>query len=118
MSLKGKISIVTGASRGIGRAIAMRLAAAGSSVVLTARDQALLNEGAAEIRSSGGKAETIALDLRQPDSGRRVADFTIGKFGRVDILVNNAGATKRGEFLELTDDDFSDGFALKYFGSV
>jgi NAD(P)-dependent dehydrogenase (short-subunit alcohol dehydrogenase family) len=117
-SLSGKISIVTGASRGIGRGIALRLAAAGSSVVLCARDLALLDAAAAEIRASGGTAETIALDLRLPDSGQRVVDFAIGRFGRVDIVVNNAGATKRGEFLDLTDDDFADGFALKYFGSV
>jgi 3-oxoacyl-[acyl-carrier protein] reductase len=113
-----KTSIVTGASRGIGRAIAVRLAAGGSSVVLCARDQALLDEAAAEIRAAGGTAETIALDLRAPDSGKRVVEFAIQKFGRIDIVVNNAGATKRGEFLDLTDDDFADGFALKYFGSV
>ena len=76
-SLQGKIAIVTGASRGIGRGIALRLAAAGSSVVLCARDQALLDTAAAEIRDAGGTAETIALDLRAPDSGQRVVDFTI-----------------------------------------
>src|SRR5512140_2029937 len=118
MSLKGKISIVTGASRGIGRSIALRLAAAGSSVVLCARDQQLLDTAAAEIRGAGGTAETIALDLRLPDSGRRVAEFAIERLKHIDIVVNNAGATKRGEFLDLTDDDFADGFALKYFGSV
>jgi NAD(P)-dependent dehydrogenase (short-subunit alcohol dehydrogenase family) len=117
-ALQGKTSIVTGASRGIGRAIALRLAAAGSSVVLCARDQALLDAAAAEIRSAGGTAEAIALDLRVPDSGQRVVEFAIERFRGVDILVNNAGATKRGEFLDLTDDDFADGFALKYFGSV
>jgi NAD(P)-dependent dehydrogenase (short-subunit alcohol dehydrogenase family) len=116
--LQSKVAIVTGASRGIGRSIAMRLAAAGSSVVLVARDHALLDTAAAEIRSAGGTAESIALDLRAPDSGQRVAEFAIQRFGRVDILVNNAGATKRGEFVDLTDDDFADGFALKYFGSV
>jgi len=116
--LQGKISIVTGASRGIGRGIALRLAAAGSSVVLCARDQQLLDEAAAEIRTAGGTAETISLDLRAPDSGKRIVDFTISRFGLLDILVNNAGATKRGEFLDLTDDDFADGFALKYFGAV
>ena len=116
--LQGKIAIVTGASRGIGRSIALRLAAAGSLVVLCARDQQLLDEAAAEIRTSGGTAETISLDLRAPESGKRVVDFTINRFGLLDIVVNNAGATKRGEFLELSDDDFADGFALKYFGSV
>ena len=109
---------MTGASRGIGRGIALRLAAAGSSVILCARDQALLDEAVADIRKAGRTAEAIALDLRTPDSGQRVVDYTIGSFGQIDILVNNAGATKRGEFLNLTDDDFADGFALKFFGSV
>jgi len=116
--LQGKVSIVTGASRGIGRGIAIRLAAEGSSVVLCARDQQLLDEAAAGIRTAGGVAETIALDLRTSDSGQRVVDSAMARFGRIDIVVNNAGATKRGEFLDLTDDDFADGFALKYFGSV
>lgn len=117
-TLQGKISIVTGASRGIGRGIALRLAAAGSSVVLCARDRQLLDAAVAQIRAAGGTAEAIALDLRVPDSGQRVVDFAIERFGRIDIVVNNAGATKRGDFLELTDEDFADGFALKYFGSV
>jgi 3-oxoacyl-[acyl-carrier protein] reductase len=117
-ALQGKITIVTGASRGIGRSIAVRLAAAGSSVVLCARDQALLDSAAAEIRSAGGIAETVALDLRAPESGKRIVDFTINRFGLLDIVVNNAGATKRGDFLDLTDEDFADGFALKFFGSV
>jgi len=117
-SLHGKVSIVTGGNRGIGRGIALRLAAEGSSVALCARDQQLLDDVAAEIRAAGGVAETIALDLRTPDSGKRVVDFAIERFGRIDIVVNNAGATRRGEFLDLTDNDFADGFALKYFGSV
>ena len=79
--LQEKISIVTGASRGIGRAIALRLAAAGSSVVLTARDQKLLDAAAAEIRGAGGIAETISLDLREPDSGKRAAEFAVKRFG-------------------------------------
>ena len=116
--LEGKVSIVTGSSRGIGRAIALRLAAAGSNVIFTARDRGLLDAAIAEARQLGVEAAAIAADLREPDSGKRVADFAVARFGRIDILVNNAGATKRGEFLELTDDDFADGFALKYFGAV
>jgi len=86
--------------------------------VLCARDRSALDETVAEIRGSGGKAEGISLDLRVAESAAALVEFAKIKFGGIDILINNAGATKRGEFLDLTDDDFSDGFALKYFGAV
>jgi NAD(P)-dependent dehydrogenase (short-subunit alcohol dehydrogenase family) len=113
--LIGKTAIVTGASRGIGRAIAQRLALEGAQVVLAARDGKLLEQAAAEI---GDSTTWIALDLREKDAPARVVEFAASKFSKVDILVNNAGATKRGEFEDVTDDDFLDGFALKYFGAV
>jgi 3-oxoacyl-[acyl-carrier protein] reductase len=116
--LEDKISIVTGGSRGIGRGIAFRLAAQGSLVVLCARDQQALDSAVAEIQQNGGTAASISLDLRTPDSGARLVQFAIERFERIDILVNNAGATKRGDFLDLADQDFADGFALKYFGAV
>jgi NAD(P)-dependent dehydrogenase (short-subunit alcohol dehydrogenase family) len=114
----GKTAIVTGASRGIGKAIALRLAEEGAQVVLTARDEALLKQLVDEIVASGGSSAAIALDLRDKLGAQRVVDFATGHFGGLDILVNNAGATKRGDFEALTDDDFVDGFALKYFGAV
>jgi 3-oxoacyl-[acyl-carrier protein] reductase len=117
-TLTGKTAIITGASRGIGKSIAQRLAREGASVVLAARDAAALAEVAAEIRGAGGHAEVIALDLRIPESCTQLVDFAIAKFGRVDIVVNNAGATKLGDFPELSDDDWADGFALKFFAAV
>ncbi len=110
-----RTAIVTGASRGIGNAIARRLAQDGARVVLCARNEELLNATAWDI---GDNALTVALDLRLPESAAKVVEAAVAKFGTIDIVVNNAGATKRGEFESLTDDDFIDGFALKYFGAV
>ena len=118
MTLNGKIAIVSGASRGIGRAIALHLAREGARVVVTARDQGLLDTAVKEIETAGSQGLAVACDLRLADSAGKVVDAAVRKFGRLDILVNNAGATKRGDFLALSDDDFLDGFALKYFGAV
>lgn len=116
--LTGKTAIVTGSSRGIGRAIAIRLAHEGAEVVLTGRDTALLDGAVRDIEKAGGAAASIALDLRIPDAPRRLADFALDKFKRIDIVVNNAGATRRGEFTQLTEEDWADGFALKFFGTI
>jgi 3-oxoacyl-[acyl-carrier protein] reductase len=109
-----KTAIVTGASRGIGRAIAARLAADGMRVVLCARDQNLLESAAREF----GNACVVVGDLRLPESAAKVIDTALEKFGGIDVLVNNAGATKRGEFEALTEEEWADGFALKFFGAV
>jgi NAD(P)-dependent dehydrogenase (short-subunit alcohol dehydrogenase family) len=112
--LIGKTAIVTGASRGIGRAIAVRLAREGAQVVLCARDGNLLQQTVKEI----GSAVALPVDLHQMDAAQRTVDFALQTYGQIDIIVNNAGATKRGNFLELTDADWADGFSLKFFGSV
>ena len=114
--LNGKTAIVTGASRGIGKAIAVRLAGEGAQVVLCARDGNLMDLAVKQIESAGGRAAALGVDLREMDAAKRVVDFTIKTYGQIDIVVNNAGATKRGDFLELTDDDWADGFALKFLG--
>jgi NAD(P)-dependent dehydrogenase (short-subunit alcohol dehydrogenase family) len=110
-----KTAIITGANRGIGRAIAIQLAADGLQVVLCARDQSLLDETAKAI---GPNAHPVSLDLRLPESGQRLVDEALRAFGAIDVVVNNAGATKRGDFEVLTEDDWMDGFALKMFGAV
>jgi 3-oxoacyl-[acyl-carrier protein] reductase len=113
--LHGKTAIVTGASRGIGRGIAERLGREGANVVLAARDGAALAEVA---RGIGERAAWLAVDLREPAAAAQVVALAVAEFGGVDIVVNNAGATKRGEFLELTDEDWADGYALKLHGAV
>lgn len=118
MTLHGKTAIVTGANRGIGRAIARTLARESATVVLCARDRERLSSVEREIRDGGGTACTLSLDLRVPEAPAQLVEYAAERYGRIDIVVNNAGATKRGDFLDLSDDDFLDGFALKYFGAV
>lgn len=116
--MNGKIAIVTGGSRGIGRAIAKRLASDGISVVATARDKAALQTLVGEIVQAGGSAIAVPLDLRENDAAQVLVNTTVKAYGGIDIVVNNAGATRRAEFESLSDEDWTDGFALKFFGAV
>src|SRR4051812_48463816 len=97
--LRDKTAIVTGASRGIGRAIARRLAAEGANCVLTARDRVALEQVATEIASPQRGSAVIAVDLRDPDAPAAVVGEALRSFGAIDIVVNNAGATRRAPFL-------------------
>ena len=117
-TLTGKTAIVTGASRGIGRAIALHLAGQGAKVLLTARDVPLLDQAVKEIENAGGSAVRMVQDLREPTAAVAIVNEAMAAFGAIHILVNNAGATKRGEFMDLTDEEWQDGFALKFFGAV
>lgn len=112
-------AIVTGSSRGIGAAIALELARCGARLTLTGRDETALAEVAAAVEdASGAPPIIVACDLREPAAAAKVVDAAARAYGGVHILVNNAGATKRGDFLTLTDDDVLDGFALKFHGAV
>ena len=117
-ALGGKIAVITGASRGIGRAIALRLAQNGAKILLVARNEAALAVAAEEITAAGGTSKMWPADLREAAAPAAAVSAAIAAFGALDIVVNNAGATKRGDFLELTDADWLDGFALKFFGAV
>jgi len=118
LGLDGKVALVTGSSRGIGRGVALALADAGCDVMLTGRDQAALDEVAKAIRGKGRKAAVTVLDLRAGDAPATLVDAVKREYGHLDILVNNAGTTKRGDFFALTDDDWADGYALKFFAHV
>ena len=118
LGLTGKIALVTGSSRGIGRGIAETLASEGCDVMLTGRDPAALDEAAGAIRAKGRRAATSTVDLREPGTTEKLIAELRRAFGGLDILVNNAGATKRGDFLELTDADWEDGYALKFFAHM
>ncbi len=117
--LSGKAALVTGASKGIGRAIAARLAAEGADVALLARDKAALGLVATEIEARHSvRAVAIAADLSTEADCITAADEGIAAFGGLDILVNCAGDTKAGSFPEQSDADWTSGFALKFFGAV
>jgi len=118
LQLDGKVALVTGASRGIGRGIALRLASAGCAVVLTARDKRDLDAVAKEIEGVGGKAHAITADLLQDGSANRLAEQIKSEMGSLDILVNNAGAVRRGNFFQWSEKDWHDGFAVKFFAHV
>ncbi len=97
---------MTGASRGIGRSIALKLAHDGAHVVLVARSQAGLASVAAEITTDGGSAECIACDLADGTAFGALVESVAEKCGRLDILVNNAGITKDGLAMRMSDEDF------------
>ncbi len=116
--LQNKVALVTGASRGIGKAIALELATAGCGLLLTARDHDALQATAQAAQSMGRRAEIHAADLRSENEPARLAGFAKDRFGRLDILINNAGANRRGDFFSLTDADWASGFDLKLFAQV
>ncbi|HMH59902.1 MAG TPA: SDR family NAD(P)-dependent oxidoreductase [Bradyrhizobium sp.] len=118
LGLTGKVALVTGSSRGIGRGIAEMLAQEGCDLVLTGTSEQALGEAAAAVGAHGLRIETLALDLRQEEAPAALAAAVRRGWGRLDILVNNAGTTKRGDFLKLTDADWADGYALKFFAHV
>ena len=116
---KAKVVVVTGGSRGIGKAIGAAFAREGAQVVLAASNATNLDAAAKAIEDAGGLASlTIAADLRTLAGCEQVFKAVNDKFKRCNILVNNAGATKGGNFFELPDEAFLDGFALKYFAAV
>jgi 3-oxoacyl-[acyl-carrier protein] reductase len=117
--LMAKTALVTGASKGIGHAIAARLAADGADVALVARDARVLHAVASEISTRHGvKAIAIASDLASHEGCQDAAERVIADFGGLDILINCAGDTKAGAFPAQPDDDWVSGFSLKFFGAV
>jgi len=94
MSLSGRVAFVTGASQGIGRACALRLAKDGAAVAVAARNREKLNELVREITTAGGKAASFGLDVADEEQVKAAVKATIAQFGKIDILVNNAGITR------------------------
>lgn len=117
--LQGRVAMVSGASKGIGRAIARALAAEGAHVSLAARSEPALRELATELDGAHGAAcLPVAADLTREDDIRRWVAATRERFGGLDILVNNAGAIQGGPFLDMPHEAWLESFQLKLFGYV
>jgi 3-oxoacyl-[acyl-carrier protein] reductase len=115
---QGKVAVITGGSRGIGRGIAVAFAREGAQTVIASSSADNLAASAKVIAQVGPEPLAVAGDLRKLADCEQLAAKVKEKFGRCDILVNNAGRTRAGNFLELPDDAFFDGFALKYHAAI
>ena len=107
LGLEGKVALVTGASRGIGRAIAQRLAAAGGRLVLCARGAEALDAAARDL-SARTEVTAVALDITEPGAPERLVEAALDAYGRLDVLVGNAGGNRRKPFAETTDADWDE----------
>jgi 3-oxoacyl-[acyl-carrier protein] reductase len=112
-----KVAIVTGASQGIGRATAIRLARDFSVIVLAARNAAALKETSAAVSAAGAEAVVCDLDLSKPEAAGVVVKTAIDRFGRIDALLNIAGAVPQIDLMEMTDEQWTGGMELKFHGA-
>ncbi|MBW2561773.1 MAG: 3-oxoacyl-ACP reductase FabG [Deltaproteobacteria bacterium] len=116
MKLKDKVAIVTGASKGIGKAIAEAYAREGASVVLASRSLNVLETNAQEIKQAGGEAMAVSVDIRKVESINDLVKKTVDRYGRLDLLVNNAGITMGGPSEDLAPEDWRMALETDLFG--
>jgi 3-oxoacyl-[acyl-carrier protein] reductase len=118
--LDGKLALITGGSKGLGKAMAMRFAESGAALALVARTQSSLDETKAEIKASvqGAKVAVFSCDISTAESCAQLHSDVSAQCGSVDILINNAGTSKRGPFLEISDEEWQGDFDLKVFAAI
>ena len=116
LNIKGKVALVGGSSKGLGKACATALAKEGVNVVLCARNEKALLQTKTEIESLGVEVLALSIDMTSAEDNQRIIDETIRKFGRIDILVNNSGGPKPGTFRDISPDDLDNAYnsVLKY----
>lgn len=118
LGLAGRVALVTGGSKGIGRACATGLAEEGCRVALCARGEGALGEAAAGLAAKGADVLTVTADLAEAGSPGQVVESVVTRFGRLDILVNNAGAIRGGDFQETPAEQWAEDWRLKVLGYV
>lgn len=115
--LTGKIALITGGNKGIGRAVALLFASEGAKVMIAARDAASAQTVVKQIGANGGSAAAVACDVRKPDDCQHAVDVTLRQFGQIDILFNNAGIVPRGTVLDTSLETWQDTFATNVSGT-
>ena len=118
LGLRGRRAIVTGGSKGLGKAIAAELLAEGAAVAICSRHKAELDETAAELAASGGSVTALPCDVTDPGQVESFIAAATAALGGTDILVNNAGAARPGRFAALTDDDWHGDIEVKLFSQI
>lgn len=118
LELRGKVGIVTGASRGIGRSIAMGLAEEGCNLTICARNDEALQEAAQAMRAKGVDVVALAVDMTQGAGIKQIVDETMTAFQHIDVLVNNVGASNWKTFVEHTDEDWQNLIDLNLFAAI
>ncbi len=116
--LKGRVAIVTAASRGIGLGVARVLGREGMRLIISSRDRERLAEAQRELRGEGIEVETVVADITVRSDVRRIVDVAVGRYGTVDVLVYNTGPPKPGTFMELSDEDWEYGVRLLLMSAI
>jgi len=117
--MDGRNAIITGGSAGLGKAMATEFVASGANVAIVARRQDVLDQAKSEIEKAGsGKVIAISADIRQADECTCTFNEAVAAFGQVDILINNAGTSRRGPFLDITDEVWQEDLDLKVFSAI
>lgn len=119
VSLKGRVAVITGGSKGLGRAIAARMAESGADVAMIARNPDSLEEARSAVtKTAKGRVEIFSCDVKQADAIAGTYSAIMAAFGRVDIVVNNAGVSQTGAFMSVTDEVWQGDLDLKLFAAI